>query len=76
MVADAVESALSQDTVIEGDGSGDTLPDYDSWSRAELEAELADLGIPLDSIEGTGANGNVVKDDLVNALFNAEKDFG
>lgn len=59
---------------IEGDGSGEALPDYGSMNRAELEAELAERGIPLDSIEGTGASGNVIKDDLVNALFDAEKD--
>jgi hypothetical protein len=41
--------------------------DYESQSAEQLEAEAKQRGI-YDDIEGTGANGNVVKADLVKAL--------
>lgn len=40
--------------------------------REQLEARAAGLGIDLDSIEGTGAGGKVVKADIEAAIAEAE----
>lgn len=52
--------------------SADTSVDYDAMNVDQLEAEIAERDdIDLDSIDGTGKDGKVVKADLVKALRNA-----
>jgi hypothetical protein len=46
-------------------GAADEPVDYAELSKDELQAEVDRRGI---TVEGSGANGNVVKDDLVAAL--------
>jgi len=46
--------------------------DYDSWSKADLEAEVGNRNAIPDTsdveVVGTGANGNVTKADLIKGL--------
>jgi hypothetical protein len=51
------------------DAQGEAI-DYGSWDVDDLESKAKELGV-YDDIEGTGANGNVVKADLVKALSDA-----
>lgn len=41
---------------------------YDDMSKAELVIEMHERGLNVDAVVGTGANGNVLKDDLIAAL--------
>jgi hypothetical protein len=51
-----------------GEGDGEALEgDYDDANVKTLKAEVARRGIE-DSVEGTGENGRVLKDDLIAAL--------
>jgi hypothetical protein len=64
------------------DNSGDELEedeeadDYDSWSKADLETEVAarnDIAAKKENVSevtvtGTGKDGNVLKDDLIKGL--------
>ncbi len=58
-----VESETVEDTVIEMV----TEPDYAAWPVDELEGYAKAVGI-YESIEGSGANGNVLKADLIAAV--------
>ena len=40
----------------------------DEMTKADLTAIATKLGIEIESIEGTGANGNVLKDDIRAAI--------
>lgn len=42
--------------------------DFDSMTKAELIGHAAGLGIDVELIEGSGANGNVLKADLIDAI--------
>lgn len=48
------------------------LDDYDSWSKADLEAEVSNRnaieGTSDVEVVGTGSNGNVTKADLIKGL--------
>lgn len=56
----------------EGDAPSDEDDDYDQWSKADLEAEVAARNTLPDTsevvIEGTGSNGNITKPDLIKGL--------
>lgn len=41
---------------------------YAGMSKAELVIAMHERGIDVDMVVGTGANGNVLKDDLITAL--------
>lgn len=41
---------------------------YADMSKAELVIEMHERGLNVDAVVGTGANGNVLKDDLIAAL--------
>lgn len=46
--------------------------DYEAMTRDELEVYAEQIGFDLTAIAGTGANGNVVKADIVRALQNRD----
>lgn len=50
--------------------TGSFMPpaDYDTLTKADLVLELRQRGVLLESIPGTGANGNVLVEDLRSAL--------
>lgn len=52
---------------IENEAVGETST-YADMSKAELVIAMHERGIDVDMIVGTGANGNVLKDDLITAL--------
>jgi hypothetical protein len=54
----------------EGNSLGESGDGYESMKKAELEALADERGL---EIEGSGANGNVTKDDLVAALEDADE---
>lgn len=43
-------------------------PALSGMSKAELEAQAEAEGVDLEAIEGTGANGNVLVDDIRSAI--------
>lgn len=55
------------------DGDGNTL-DYDDMTVDELRAECTARGIDLDDMDGSGANGNLLKADLVEVLRGDDMD--
>ena len=63
-----VERIAPVDTDVSGEVPEDSPTDYSDWTVKELEAEIEARGINHDSIVGTGANGNVLKEDRVRAL--------
>jgi hypothetical protein len=64
---DLVDAYNGDTRASDGSDPDGSAVDYESQSVEELEAEAKQRGI-YDDIEGTGANGNVVKADLVKAL--------
>jgi hypothetical protein len=71
-----VDSDNTDDTEPEADEPTDDDSDevdYNLWTRAQLEEELEARGIDLPT-EGSGANGNVLKDDLVLVLEGDDAD--
>lgn len=60
--------------------TGDTPPpfpdpnDYEAWTVDDLRAEVSRRGIDLVDIDGTGANGRIVKDDLILVLMGDDSD--
>lgn len=56
---------MVQDDDLEAADSSSTGGGYSSQSKSDLEAEADKRGL---DVEGSGANGNVTKDDLVAAL--------
>jgi hypothetical protein len=57
----------------EPDKSDEELNSYDTLTRAELEALIADRGL-TDKVVPTGANGKAVKSDYLQALMDADAD--
>jgi len=53
-----------------GDEGGDEPEDYESWNKDDLMAEVADREI---TVKGSGANGNVLVEDLRKALKKDDK---
>lgn len=51
----------------------DEAEDLSELKKGDLEIRAGQMGIDIESIEGTGANGNVLKDDLIDAI-EAEND--
>ncbi len=49
-------------------GIPDDAPELVDLSRAELDAEAAARGLDVASLDGSGVDGRVVMDDLVEAL--------
>lgn len=60
----------SKDSKDQSSTASEDKKDYESMTKAELEEEAARQGITPAEVEGTGANGTVVKDDLIKALNN------
>lgn len=50
------------------------LPKLDGLNKQQLEAQAKAEGVDLDSIEGTGANGNVLVGDIKDAIQAARGD--
>lgn len=61
-----VPKGTASDSGEGGEGNdGETAPDFDSYTKADLEGYLGEEAVA--AIKGTGANGAVLKDDLVKA---------
>jgi hypothetical protein len=58
-----------------GAGGGNAGADYESMTKVELEALIEARGLG-DNVQGSGANGNVLKQDLIDALSAAEQQGG
>lgn len=56
------------DSDVSGEVIDNPPTDYSDWTVKELDAEIEARGMDADSIVGTGANGNVLKDDKIAAL--------
>lgn len=54
--------------------SGETDTSYASMTRDDLEQVIAERGATLDDIEGTGKDGNVIKDDIVKFLMSLDNE--
>jgi hypothetical protein len=54
-------------------GAGAGEPDYESMTKAELEAEAAKLGVDPNEVKGTGSEGAILKGDLLKAVKKAAK---
>lgn len=69
--AQGSDSGSSSD---EGEGEGgEEEQDYEALTKAELEEEADRLGVDRDGIKGSGAEGAVLKADLVKAVKKAAK---
>lgn len=66
---DAGEDVSAEDA----DAEAETTGDLGDLTVAQLRSRLEDLEIEEADIEGTGANGNVVKADLVRAIEDAQE---
>jgi len=56
-----------------GNGENGAETDYESMTKAELEDEADALGVDLGEIEGSGAGGTVLKEDVLKAVKKAAK---
>lgn len=63
--AEAYRARLGQTGADAGTDDGAVDYEADGWSKDELQAEAEKRGL---TVEGSGANGNVVKADLIAAL--------
>lgn len=72
-VSDA-EAALLPEAELEEDS--DEPVDYSTWTVSALKEELEARGIDVMTLEGSGANGNVLKEDLVLVLQGDDADEG
>lgn len=68
----ALEERLEGPGEEAGTGSEDAPDILEALTVPELAERLTDRGVALDELEGSGADGNVVKRDLVEALRAAE----
>lgn len=67
--AEMLDAQLSRAIVAEEtDPVGDVPSAYADMSKAELIIVMHERGIDVDAVVGTGANGNVLKNDLIAAL--------
>lgn len=64
----AVQTPATQPTVAGPPASGASTPDLDDMTVPQLEDEASRRNVDIDTIEGTGQNGAVLKADLVSAL--------
>ena len=57
-------------TIDDGDFHAEVYPyvDLQAMTREELDEYAAQIGVDIEAIEGTGANGNVVKADVIRAI--------
>lgn len=61
-IAEVVSRPVATETPAPPPPDIDDIPDYDSMTKDEL---FALVGGDVDDVTGTGANGNILKDDLI-----------
>ena len=68
---DAASEPEAEIDVVDAD---DEPVDYSTWTVSALKDELEERGIDIMALKGSGANGNVLKEDLVLVLQGDDAD--
>ena len=67
-------TSVQPDDAVDDDAVDDEPVDYSIWTVSALKEECEARGIDIMTLEGSGANGNLLKEDLVLVLAGDDAD--